>query len=644
MLTTVFSDIAGANNLQAMAIDAATGAIQWTTLMGEGDRPPGFKASVPMVHDGVMYAGNTINQTFQALDVATGAQLWVTDLTSAEDPAPQRPRGAAVFADGRVIHASGRHVRTFDPATGEILNDFLTAGVFALFGVTQPAVVGNQIYLSSISGWVFAAPVDFITTESGFSDLPPEISPPLQPASFFDADALPSPGEAGPFPDTWLAYAGNQANNAVVASGVGSFEWQFALPDALPLNGPPLDEAIYGTEEATMMTHLAFGAGSGLAVANGIVYGGSDRGSVHAINASTGNEIWRFDTFNANFGQPLVTPDTVVVGGGDQWTNLGGTGDFRRGDPFTVGASLQHLTGLDPLTGNERWTVYTGPGTSGMTPLYHEGNVIWVTGQGTVYAVDAGTGQPVAPLMDEEGNPVLRHGFNAISSGNVFRQQGNHSDLMIVGTGRPDQITAINLDTAAVEWTQDLSDFDIGPTGFSAVSVAVDQMRRRVIGTVVIDADPVNDTATILAFGLDARTGAVRWARNIGTGSFPLGFVAPTPVLGGMGGRAFIASPITDTVVALNTGNGMVKWQAPVPAEPGRFSWGPGAVVDGILIQPIGQDLFAFDTMTGSIANWVRVGGSFTYNNPVVVGDTLFIGNSFGWVNAMPLSVLTGGS
>lgn len=640
VLTTVFSDIAGTNNLQAMAIDAATGELVWSTLMGEGDSPPGFKASVPMVHDGVMYVGNTINQTFQALDAATGAQLWVTDLTSGDDPAAQRPRGASVFVDGKIIHASGRHVRTLDAASGAILNDFRTSGLLALFGVTQPVVVGNQIYLSSISGWVFAAPVDFISSQPGFSGLPDEINLPPQVAAFLDSAALPSPEEASQYPNTWLAYAGGQDNNAVVADGPGSTSWQTALTDALPLESPPLDEALYGTEEATMMTHLAFGVGSGLAAADGIIYAGSDRFTIHAINARTGAEIWRFRTFNANFGQPLVTPSTVIVGGGDQWTNLGGTGDFSAGRPFTLGASLQHLTGLDRATGAERWTVYTGPGTSGMTPLYHGGNVYWVNGQGRVYAVDANTGQPVAPFMDENGTPVLSLGFNAISSANVFRQQGNQPDLMIVGTARPHQLTAINLETAEIAWTQDLGSFDVYSTGFAAVSPAVDQMRRIVVGSVLVDVDAAMDSATVLAYGLDARTGKVRWTREIGSGPVPLGFAGATPVLDGQ--FAYISNPLNQTVSSLVTPSGHLRWETPVTAAAGRPSWGPGVVVGNRLIQPVGPDLYAFNTMNGSVVNWKHVGGSFTYNNPVVVGKTLYIGNSWGWVSAMPLGEVTG--
>ena len=57
---------------------------------------------------------------------------------------------------------------------------------------------------------------------------------------------------------------------------------------------------------------------------------------------------------------------------------------------------------------------------------------------------------------------------------------------------------------------------------------------------------------------------------------------------------------------------------------------------------PIGSYLYTYDTKTGSELNALYVGGSFTYNNPAVIGDTLYIGNSWGWVLAIPLGIVTG--
>lgn len=647
LFTTVFSSINGSNDVQVMALDAATGALVWNQRAGAGDNPPGFKGSVPMIHEGNLYVGNTINATFQSYDAKTGAVRWVTPLANPNDPPDTlyRPRGAAAYYEGKIIQASGQHVRTLDAASGAILNDFRMPRIFSAFGVAQPIIIGKQMYLSSISGWIYGVPVDYITTSAGFS--PDAVDPSVlaslpRPPSISNPRALPGPKDVIRYPATWLSYAGGPTNNAVVADGPRAFQWRTPLNDALPLDGPPLDEGLYGTEIATQMTHHAFGVGSGLAVAQGVVYAGSDRFSVNAVNAKSGELIWRFRTFSGNFGQPLVTPDTVVVGGGDPWLSLGNTGRFtRKESSTTVGASLQYLHGLDPKTGDHKWTYYSGAGTSALTPLYDNGKLYWASGQAKVFAVDAATGTPVAPLMDGAGKPVLDlGGFNANSSANLYRS-GDGTPLMIVGTALPNQITAVNLATASVAWTQNLAGFSTHVTGFAASSTAVDQAAGVIVGTVLIDVDSVSNTATVLAYGLDAATGAVLWTQAIGSGPVPAGIVAPTPVLAD--NQAFIHNPIANSAVALEVNSGIPKWQRPAVAAPGKYSWGPAAVTAEEVIVPAGDALLVLDKQTGATLNQFYVGGALTYHNPVIIGKTLYIGNSWGWVLAYPLATVVGG-
>lgn len=649
VVTTVFSMIGGQPHLIAYGIDANDGTIRWSQDLGAGDNPPGFKASVPMIKSGNVYVGNTISESLWSLVAADGSVRWSVDLSSPE-PGVVRTRAAPAFyrtADGRevLIHAAGSNIRTFDAASGAILNEFKTLGAFSVFGAAQPAIVGNQLYLSAISGWVFAAPVDFVMSDPGLIEPPPPRfqAPPI--AAEYDASARPARNDVAASPRQFLYYAGGQDNNAFVNQGGPARSWQTPLRDALPLDAPPRDEQIYGPAIATQMTHWEFGAGSGIAVANGLVYASSSRYSIHALNAATGEELWMFRTLNRNFGQPLVTPNTVIVGGGDPHFDLGMTSSYKVQSPSTeVGAQLHHVTGLDPATGMERWTVWTGPGTSNQTPLYYAGNVYWVNGQGLVYAVNADTGVPVPPFMDSDGDPLLAlPGFNAVSSPNLYLEGGNNKGrgaaraLMIVGMAMPARMVAIDLATAAIVWTQEL-DGNVFLNGFSATSVAVDQESATVVGSVLTDVDLNAQTATLTAFALDALTGAVRWTREIGSGAYPEGFVAATPVLSRRG-DAFFINPIAAQVVSLDVATGDTRWQTAVAVPPGRLSWGPGVVIGDDaprLIQPVGSDLYSFDTETGVVLDKRHVGGAFLYNNPVVAGKTLYIGNAWGWVTALP--------
>jgi len=660
VVTTVFSTIDGESHLLAHGIDAATGDLVWSQDLGEGDRPPGYKGSVPMLKDGYTYSGNTINGTYWSLETATGAVRWSTELVAPSDPRPQRPRAAAALyetdaGEDVLIHASGRHIRTLDAATGEILNDFQTGGVFGLFGVAQPAIVGNQLYLAAISGWVFAAPVDFIMSNDGAEGFPEDIPDPDVMAEELNLDRSPAQRVVAQSPRDFLAYAGGQRNNAVVNRGPRDARWQTALHGALPLNAPPLDEFIYGTEIATQMTHWEFGVGSGLAVAKGMVFAGSDRYRIYGLNAETGEIVWSYRTLSRNFGQPVVTPRTVIVGGGDPHFNLGNTGSFRAESPGTqVGSMLQHVTGLDPDTGRKKWTVWTGPGTNDQTPLYYEGVLYWINGQGRLYAIEADTGAPVPPLMDANGNPtVTLDGFNTISSPNLYRitagngrGRGNtERALMIVGMTLPRRLVAIDLADGSVVWSQDLAEHDVFINGFAATSVAVDQRGGRLVGTVLTGVDLSEGTANLTAFGLDAETGALLWSRVVGSGAYPDGWVAATPVLS-EDGEAFINDPLSNSVLSLDTGDGTPRWSAFVNAPMGKLSWGPGVLVRKgnarRLIQPVGPELYVLDADTGVVQQQRYVGGSFTYQNPVVAGGSLFIGNSWGWVTAMPLDEVAG--
>lgn len=653
VFTTVFVNTGTAAvpifDLNMLALNATTGAVVWSHLMGAGDSPPGYKGSIPMVHDGVVYAGNTSNGTFQAFNAATGTRLWVKDLREPLDPPTQthRPRAAAVYYEGKIIFAEGRDIHTLDAATGNELNRFENPGFFGVWGINQPVIVGKLFIQSSISGWVFAAPVDFITSQPGLSlgPLPPGILPvPPRPPEYLNLSALPNFFQAGRFPSTWLSYTAGQDHNSYLPRGPSGIAWQTPLTDAHPLNAPPLDEALYGSEVASHMMHQYVGVGSGVSPVRGILYAGSDRFTVNALNATTGKLIWRARTQNANFGQPVVTPRTVVVGGGDPWLNLGGTGTFRtRMSPPgpKIGDNWGYMRGLHPYTGVEKWTVYSGLGTSSMTPLYHNGNLYWVNGQGQVWAVNADSGEPVAPFMNVRGLPSLSlGGFNAISSANIYRQAG--ADIMVVGMSMPNRMVGINLATARVAWTQDLA--SIGATyltGFATVPPAVSQSRGLVVSTVLADADVPNNTITQWVFALNAATGEVVWTEAIASGPIPVGgFVGPTPLLDS--GKAYLNDPVGNDIVALNLLTGDVQWRTPVGTLPGRFSWGPGVLVKGKLIQPVGPRLYTLDAATGAELNQYTIGGAMIYNHPTVVGKTLYIGNSWGWVTALPLSTVTG--
>lgn len=214
---------------------------------------------------------------------------------------------------------------------------------------------------------------------------------------------------------------------------------------------------------------------------------------------------------------------------------------------------------------------------------------------------------------------------------------------MVVGLTMPNRMVAINLSTAAVVWTQNLA--SVGTTyetGFATVPPAVSQSKKLVVSTVLVNADIASNTITQLAFALNAQTGAIMWTQPIGTGPIPVGgFVSPTPLLDS--NRVYLNNPLGKNVVALDLQTGASKWLAAVTTPEGKFSWGPGVLVEGKLIQPVGPSLYTLKASTGKVLKKFTIGGSMTYNHPTVIGKTLYVGNSWGWVSALPVRAVTGG-
>lgn len=627
-------------NLDVFALNAATGSPAWSRLAGgSASLPVAFKGSVPMVHGGSVYLGDVLNGTYLSYNETTGNLNWQTALPPG-GPMPNPPRAGAAFYRGFIIDTSGPDIVTIDPRSGQIVHRFRDPGAF-IWGVMSPVIVGNEMYFAALSGWAFALPATYVMTSPGFIRQPygPQYALPLIPSpgtAYDNPAALPTPAEAARFPALWTAYAGNPAHNAVTATGPSGIQWATPLNHALPLAAPPRDQALFGTTLATQMTGMAFGVGTGVSPANGIVYAGDNRYTINALNAYTGALIWQFRTIAANFGQPLVTPHTVVVSSGDPWFNFTPMTQLAVQDPSThIGAGFQVLHGLDPLTGRLKWSWYS-MGSDMMTPLDYRGALYWVNGHGNVWALNADTGMPLPAFVDAQTNPRLSlGGFAAIASPNLYTAPDG-TPVMVTGTEDPAAIWGINLTTDSVLWRQPVSAYPWAPTGFADVSPVVDQADGLIITDGLVNAGAGLTTLTVVA--VQGRTGQVVWTRPLATGPMPTGFTGAVPVVDG--GVIYVGDPLNQTEVALSAASGAVLWQTPA----GAAIEAPGVVDGPFVIAGAGRQLDTFDRVTGALVHVLPVGGAFLDNNPTIVGQTLYIGNAWGWTMAFPVAAVTGGN
>jgi outer membrane protein assembly factor BamB len=78
---------------------------------------------------------------------------------------------------------------------------------------------------------------------------------------------------------------------------------------------------VYALNAATGAQLWSFTTGgfvnSSPAVANGVLYAGSNDSNLYAVNAATGAQLWRFTTGNAVEASPVVANGVVYAGSDD---------------------------------------------------------------------------------------------------------------------------------------------------------------------------------------------------------------------------------------------------------------------------------------------------------------------------------------
>lgn len=245
-------------NAEVFALDANSGEIAWSLDLGED------LASPPNVSNGTVYAtaivdlpGGSGTRTY-ALDAVTGALRWKGPTTGAPD--------ALAVAHGLVYTAGaiGGYVSAYDASTG--------AEVWSVFDCGEYCSVGS---ISAAGRLVFLA---YLGSPRGMNALTGQTAwiASEGAVSYFGAPAL--AGDA--------VYLGNGLDQEVVAWNAfnGDVLWRAALPG--------------GT------------TGSSPAVANGVLFIGSDEGRLRAYDAETGQLLM----MSADLGSPFKASPAVADG------------------------------------------------------------------------------------------------------------------------------------------------------------------------------------------------------------------------------------------------------------------------------------------------------------------------------------------
>ncbi|MFC7214944.1 PQQ-binding-like beta-propeller repeat protein [Saliphagus sp. GCM10025334] len=166
-------------------------------------------------------------------------------------------------------------------------------------------------------------------------------------------------------PGDWPSLGGRPGNNARVASGIDD-------PGSL--------EVAWSCD-----------CGGHIAVVDETVYLRADDGSVHAYEAADGSQLWQSDDLGAD-RTPAVADGTVYVGG-------------------------EALTAVDAENGEIRWRLDLEYSDGIRSPNVADG-VVFVVGDGVLYAIDASSGEEQWQFDPDDGE--LHESSVPIDDGAVF--------------------------------------------------------------------------------------------------------------------------------------------------------------------------------------------------------------------------------
>jgi outer membrane protein assembly factor BamB len=334
------------------------------------------------------------------------------------------------------------------PKTNKTLWTFTTGGAVE----TSPAVVNGVVYVGSDDGYVYA-----LNAANG---------------SLIWKYNTYGPVQSSPAVVDGLVYIGGYHSHAVFALDAYTGELVWSSPT----------DSIYPNKI------------SSTAVANGLVYvavfnSGAAGGEFYALNASTGNLVWKYAP------GAWISSSPAVYGG-----------------KVYIGTSTDRIVALDAISGDISWRYFvtnSGPTVGGGSPIYSgasslsisDGLVYIGTTIQTVQAWDASTG---AFVWSGDINGAVYASTVAVANGVVYASTGLGGT---VGTLQPPGVTALNAESGALLWNNSL-----GSIQYSSPAVADGMV---FVGS---DAGPpnlgVNDGNSVYA--LDADTGATIWTYETG--------------------------------------------------------------------------------------------------------------------------------
>lgn len=281
------------------------------------------------------------------------------------------------------------------------------------------------------------------------------------------------------------------------------------------------------------------------AIVKGIAYIGAENGDVYALDAWTGDILWRAAGRVHLWSSPAVARGVVYIGGGS-------------------------LLALRASTGAILWRLKVGDDT--WSPTVAGGHVYVSTKIGVLYALRASDGSILWTKRLGDTGDTGTGAAPSVSNGIVFEQSASQ------------ELYALDADTGEVLWTTPMGeDAGVAPTVIDGVAYvpsrshlwALDASTGAVLWSAVVEGEtglssPAVEGGTVFLGGgqglyaFDAATGALAWIASLGYSSESSPAVANGVVY--VGGNRELGGP-NGNVYAIDAINGHILWWAGIGAE-----------------------------------------------------------------------------
>lgn len=303
------------------------------------------------------------------------------------------------------------------------------------------------------------------------------------------------------------------------------------------------------------------------AAVDGVLYVGSDDGSLHALRAADGHELWAAQTSpstNGIHGTPAVHGDQVLVGAYDG-----------------------RMYSFDRATGTQRWATKVGD-YIGASPM--------VVGDRIVIAAETDRPSGTLVLLDLDGNVVARDPG--------LKSHPHSSPAYDATTGR----------LAVGDNTGNLTIWDLELRRQHVVNVVPDPATNDIKGPIAVsDGSAYFGSWDRHVYRVDLLTGEIVWKHKVP------GYVMSGAAIG-PNGLVYIGSH-DHHLYALDRDDGRLVWKL----QMGERIYGSPTVADGkVLVGSHDGWLRCLDAEDGHVL-WMHWVGGYVTGTPVLAGDGIVV-------------------